>query len=85
MLPLQIEKNPAQSEGIHSVAIERHYSVPEVASLWSISEKTVRRLFDGEHGVLRWGSNESSRKRGYHNLRIPQSILIRVHNRRESA
>jgi transcriptional antiterminator len=85
MIPLPIDKKRAQSEGIHSVALERHYSVPEVAELWGVSEKTVRRLFDGEEGVLRWGNAESIRKRGYYSLRIPQSVLIRVHHRRETA
>ena len=79
------EKKPVQNEGIHSVALERHYSVPQVAALWHISEKTVRRLFDGEDGVLRWGTSETLRKRGYQNLRIPESVLIRVHHRRQSA
>src|SRR5271168_5585937 len=50
------EKKAVQSEGIHSVALERHYSVPEVATLWGISEKTVRRLFDGEW----WRRRESN-------------------------
>ena len=79
------EKKSVQSEGIHSVALERHYSVPQVAALWHISEKTVRRLFEGEEGVLRWGSSETLRKRGYQNLRIPESVLIRVHHRRRTA
>ena len=78
-------KKPVQAEGIYSVALEKHYTVPEVAGLWGISEKTVRRLFDAEDGVLRWGSDETARKRGYHNLRIPQSVLIRVHQRRDRA
>ena len=85
MFPLQIDKKPAQSEVLYSVALERHYSVPEVAALWGISEKTVRRLFDGEEGVLRWGRPETVRKRGYYSLRIPQSVLVRVHHRRETA
>ncbi len=85
MCPLPTEKKAVQSEGLHSVAVERHYSVPEVATLWGISEKTVRRLFDGEDGVLRWGSGETARKRRYQNLRIPQSILVRVHHRRHQA
>jgi hypothetical protein len=63
------EKKPVQNEGIHSVALERHYSVPQVAALWHISEKTVRRLFEGEDGVLRWGNSETLRKRGYQNDR----------------
>lgn len=79
------DKKPAQSEGIHSVALERHYTVPEIATLWGVSEKTVRRLFGDEDGVLRWGSDETVRKRGYHNLRVPQSVLIRVHQRRDRA
>jgi len=79
------EKKPAQAEGIRSVALERHYSVPQVAALWHVSEKTVRRLFEGEEGVLRWGTSETMRKRGYQNLRIPESVLIRVHHRRQVA
>jgi AraC-like DNA-binding protein len=78
-------KKPVQAEGIYSVALERHYSVLEVADLWGISEKTVRRLFDGEEGVLRWGNGETIRKRSYYNLRIPQSVLVRVHYRRQRA
>ena len=84
MYPQPAEKKAVQSEGIHSVALERHYSVTEVATLWGISEKTVRRLFDGEDGVLKWGSGETLRKRRYQNLRIPQSVLIRVHHRRRA-
>ncbi len=82
---LPTEKKIVRSEGLHRVALERHYSVPEIAGLWGISEKTVRRLFEGEDGVLRWGSSETTRKRGYQNLRIPESVLIRVHYRRERA
>jgi hypothetical protein len=59
------QKKPVQYEGLHSIALEPHYSVPQVAAMWHVSEKTVRRLFDGEAGVLRWGSSETARKRGY--------------------
>jgi hypothetical protein len=79
------QKKPVQTEGLHSIALEPHYSVPQVAAMWHVSEKTVRRLFDGEAGVLRWGSSETARKRGYQNLRIPQSVLIRVHHRQRTA
>ena len=78
-------KKSVQSEGLHSIALEPHYSVPQVAAMWHVSEKTVRRLFDGEAGVLRWGNSETARKRGYQNLRIPQSVLNRVHHRRQTA
>lgn len=78
------DKKPAERVDLQSVALERHYSVPEIAELWSMSEKSVRRLFDGEGGVLVWGSVETRYKRGYRNLRIPESVLIRVHQRRAS-
>jgi AraC-like DNA-binding protein len=79
------QKKLVQSEGLHSIALESHYSVQQVAAMWHVSEKTVRRLFEGEAGVLKWGSGETSRKRSYQNLRIPQSVLIRVHHRRATA
>jgi hypothetical protein len=81
-------RKPIQRETPESIALERHYSVPEIAELWHVSEKTVRRLFENEGGVLRWGSPEEisrlRHKRGYCNLRIPESVLIRVHRRRAS-
>lgn len=78
------ERKPPERETLHSIALERHYTVPEVAELWGMSEKSVRRLFAEETGVLRWGTSETLRKRGYCNLRIPESVLIRVHQPRAS-
>ncbi len=79
-------KKPVQRETLESIALERHYSVPEIAEMWGVSQKTARRFFEKEGGVLRWGSQEEilprRRKRGYCNLRIPESVLIRVHQRR---
>jgi hypothetical protein len=51
--------------------------------MWALSEKTVRRMFEDEEGVLQWGSPETRRKRGYITLRIPESVLHRVHQKRE--
>jgi hypothetical protein len=62
-------------------ALEKHYSIDEVAALWRLSRQTVRRVFDGEAGVLRYGRGDSSRRRGYQTLRIPESVLVRVHGR----
>lgn len=61
---------------------ERHYSFSEIAKMWALSEKTVRRMFEDEEGVLQWGSPETRRKRGYITLRIPESVLLRVHQQR---
>jgi hypothetical protein len=85
MRPEIHERKSVQSTELHSVALERHYSVSEIAELWAMSEKSVRRFFAGENGVLEWGTHESARKRGYLNLRIPESVLIRVHQRRQRA
>lgn len=60
---------------------EKHYSVVELAQLWNLSEKTIRRMFEKEPGVLQWGKLESRSKRGYTTLRIPESVALRVHRR----
>jgi hypothetical protein len=77
------EKKPIQSTSHSVLALERHYSVTEVAKMWALSEKTVRRMFEDEDGVLNWGARETRRKRGYRTLRIPESVLHRVHRKRE--
>jgi AraC-like DNA-binding protein len=65
-----------------SLGLERHYSVSEIAKMWALSEKTVRRMFEDEEGVLQRGSPETRRKRGYITLRIPESVMLRVHHQR---
>ena len=60
-------------------ALEKHYSVSEIAILWNLSEDTIRSLFRDEPGVLKIGSSFKRRKRGYVTLRVPESILQKVH------
>ena len=50
---------------IGEASLERHFSVGELASLWDLSEQTIRRMFAGEPGVIEWGHGESRFKRGY--------------------
>jgi AraC-like DNA-binding protein len=64
MRMIPFDRKPPEQETLQPIALERHYSVPEVAELWEMSEKSVRRLFAEESGVLRWGTQETSRKRG---------------------
>lgn len=64
-----------------SLASERHYSVPEIASLWKLSDDKVRALFKSESGVMRIGMPERMHKRGHITLRIPESVFNRVHER----
>ncbi len=56
------ERKLPQRETLQSIALERHYTVPEVAELWGMSEKSVRRLFAEESGVLRWGTPRNSQE-----------------------
>ena len=76
-------KKPVQNTTQAALGLERHYSVADIAKMWALSEKTVRRMFEEEEGVLQWGSPETRRKRGYITLRIPESVLLRVHRKRQ--
>jgi hypothetical protein len=61
---------------------ERHFAVEELANLWSVSSDTVRRLFEGEPGVLVLASTRGlGHKRRYRTLRIPESVAARVYHR----
>jgi excisionase family DNA binding protein len=66
-----------------SLAIEKHWAPNEVAEMWGLSAEMVRMVFRDEPGVLLIG--EPSRrvgkklKRTYMTMRIPQSVLERVH------
>lgn len=64
------------------VSFERHYSAEEIAELWGLSAKVVRELFEDEPGVIRIGNRVSTgRKRKYVTLKVPSSIVARVHTR----
>ena len=67
-----------------SVHIERHYAVAEIAEMWNLSADKVRELFEDGPGVLVIGERSPRHKRRYITLRIPQSVLERVHRRLSS-
>ena len=63
-------------------AVERHYTVKELAALWKLSANTVTRIFRDELGVLRIGRDRPRRgRRSYTTLRIPESVVQRVYGR----
>ena len=64
----------AASPPIH----ERHYTVREIAEAWNMSENLVRRLFEKEPGVVIF-KKDRPHKRTYKTMRIPESVLLRVH------
>jgi hypothetical protein len=56
--------------------------VREIAEMWRLSDDLVRKVFEGEPGVIAIGEARSSgRKRRYVTLRIPESVMERVHRR----
>lgn len=75
----------SSGEGVQKTPLARfqepHYTVDEIATAWKLSRDTVRKIFEKEPGVLVFGSERSRRKRGYHTLRVPESVMERVHRR----
>lgn len=60
---------------------ERHYTPAEIAELWQFDVETVRRLFQDEPGVVVLQAPFKKGKRQYKTIRIPQSVLERLHKR----
>jgi hypothetical protein len=73
-----------QSQLESSVHTERHYAVTEIAEMWNLSVDKVRELFGEEPGVLVIGEQDRRHKRRYVTLRVPQSVVERVHLRLSS-
>jgi len=61
--------------------MERHFSVAEIAALWNLSADKVREIFEHEAGVVKIGNAHPYRKRRYITLRVPHSVVERVHVR----
>lgn len=68
-----------------SLAIEQHYTPEEIADRWKLHPETVKRMFAEEPGVLSAGAEQKPGKRKKVCLRIPESVLQRVHLRRTIA
>ena len=62
-------------------AAERHYAPTDVAALWSLDVETIRRIFLREPGVVVLQSPAKKGRRQYRTIRIPQTVLERVHQR----
>jgi hypothetical protein len=62
---------------------EQLRTVAEIAELLGVSTDTVRRVFADEPGIIDLGRHETEQhKRRYRVLRIPESVLDRVVNRK---
>ena len=71
-----IDTVPVNSAASKETCTQRHYSVAELAEAWKLSENTIRRMFEHEPGVLKWGTTESRYKRRYTTLRIPETVVL---------
>ncbi len=63
------------------IVSEKHYTVAEIAEQWGISVDLARDTFADEPGVLTFDRPRTRVKRGYSTMRIPESVLLRVHTR----
>lgn len=61
---------------------EKHFTVGELASAWSLNEDTIRPWFLDEPGVLKIEHKLRKGKRGYVTLRVPESVARRIYRAR---
>jgi hypothetical protein len=67
--------------GTVDLANEKHLSVIEIVKLWTLSEKTIRKIFESEPSVIHWSTQEKVVQAGNRTLRVTETILHRVHRR----
>jgi hypothetical protein len=79
----EIADEPNKLYGESSKSFERHLSPKQVADLWGWHESTIRRIFVDEPDVLKLTSGRMRRgRREYITIRIPKSVVDRVHGQR---
>ena len=65
--------------GFATAALERHFSPDQIGEMWGLSADSIRRIFEREPGVL--VLDFSKGRRNYRTLRVPESVMQRVHRR----
>jgi hypothetical protein len=63
------------------LAFERHYTAQEIAEIWHVHANTIRRIFRGQPGVIEIGSDETRYGRRYKIMRIPESVVLKLHGK----
>jgi hypothetical protein len=79
--PLPKSAKTAKDNTLSPVIGGLYYTVDEIAAMWKVSRDTVRRLFRNESGVLAISPRRRRGTRSYTTLRVPQSVLDRVHRK----
>jgi hypothetical protein len=72
---------PALVVDAQAPALETHLTVKQVAERWGFAPSKVRELFAKEPGVVRLVGPKARNTRCYQSLRIPVSVMERVHRR----
>jgi hypothetical protein len=60
---------------------EKHFTPQELVESWGFSEDYIRRLFKEEEGVFIDTRPETRKKRQHTNIRVPESVALRVYAR----
>jgi hypothetical protein len=55
-------------------ALERHYTVFELAEIWNVSYNTAKKLVENEPDILRFGSDETRYGRKRVSLEFPKAL-----------
>jgi hypothetical protein len=75
-----IEAKPASRPGPFKDDGRAFLTVGEIASLWNLSKDTVRRVFEGEAGIIAIAKGKRKRV----TLRIPRAVFDRVQRSRSN-
>jgi hypothetical protein len=65
-------------------AMEKHYTLKQIAEEWQISVRVARRIFRDVPGVADLTIHRSLTTRSYQVLRVPASVAARVHEQRSA-
>jgi len=79
--PFPNSAKTAKDDSLSPVIGGLYYTIDEIAAMWKVSRDSVRRLFRNESGVLAISPRQRRGTRSYTTLRIPQSVLDRVHRK----
>ena len=80
----QIEPQMKTATAAPPNAMEKHYTLKQIAEEWQISVRVARRIFRDQPGVVDPTIHRSLTSRSYQAMRIPASVAARVHEQRSA-
>lgn len=61
------------------LALQRHFTISELAELWHYSYNFLRPRFENHPAVVRSGQEESMHRRRKIQIRVPESVALEVY------